>query len=101
MGASFVEAMAAGLPVIATQEGGIADFLFDEKRNPDKPVTGWAVQKDSPEHIASAVKTIMSHPEKVRAVVVTAQTMVREKYDWALIAQDMRTRVFERLWAEK
>ncbi|MBX4216030.1 glycosyltransferase, partial [Candidatus Parcubacteria bacterium] len=27
MGNSFVEAMAAGLPVIATQEGGIADFL--------------------------------------------------------------------------
>ena len=31
MGNSFIEAMAAGLPVIATQEGGIADFLFDEK----------------------------------------------------------------------
>src|SRR3989344_2385799 len=43
MGNSFVEAMAAGLPVIATQEGGIAEFLFDEKRNPDKPITGFAV----------------------------------------------------------
>src|SRR3989344_3224105 len=39
-GTSFVEAMAASLPVIATQEGGIADFLFDEKRNPGVPVTG-------------------------------------------------------------
>ena len=29
MGNSFVEAMAAELPVIATQEGGIVDFLFD------------------------------------------------------------------------
>lgn len=97
MGASFPEAMAAGLPVIATQEGGIADFLFDEKRNPDKPITGWAVDKDSPAQIAEAVKDIMEKPEKVRAVVATAKEMVREKYDWDIIAKAMRDRVFRRL----
>ena len=36
MGNSFIEAMAASVHVIATQEGGISDFLFDEKKNPDK-----------------------------------------------------------------
>jgi glycosyltransferase involved in cell wall biosynthesis len=100
MGASFPEAMAAGLPVIATQEGGIADFLFDEKRNPDRPITGWAVDKDSPEQIAEAVKDIMARPEKVRAVVRTAREMVFEKYDWDLIAKDMREKVFARVLAE-
>lgn len=100
MGASFPEAMAAGLPVIATQEGGIADFLFDEKRNPDKPVTGFAVDKDSPEQIAEAVKKVIAHPEKVRAVVATAKQMVIEKYDWDGIARDMRERVFGKLLAE-
>ncbi len=100
-GASFVEAMAAGLPVIATQEGGIADFLFDERRNPDKPVTGWAVDKDSPEQIALVIKEIMSRPEKVRAVVATAKEMVKEKYDWDIIAKDMKERVFEKLFALK
>lgn len=95
MGNSFVEAMAAGLPVIATQEGGIADFLFDEKRNPDKPITGWAVDKDSPRQIAEAVKDVMAHPEKVRAVISTARAMVLEKYDWNTIAKDMREKVFE------
>ena len=94
MGNSFVEAMAAGLPVIATQEGGIADFLFDEKRNLDKPITGWAVDKDSPEQIAAQVKHVMEHPEKVRAVIATACAMVMEKYDWDIIAKDMRERVF-------
>lgn len=98
MGNSFIEAMAAGLPVIATQEGGIADFLFDEKRNPSVPVTGWAVDKDSPEQIAEAVKEIMSDPEKVRAVVKTARVMVSEKYDWDLIARDMKEKVFEKLF---
>lgn len=94
MGNSFVEAMAAGLPVIATQEGGIADFLFDEKRNPEKPITGFAVDKDSPEQIAGQVKNIMEHPEKVRTVVATAKVMVLEKYDWDIIAEDMRDKVF-------
>ena len=94
MGNSFVEAFAAGLPVIGTQEGGIADFLFDEKRNTDKPITGWAVDTDSPEQVAQAVKDIMEHPEKVRAVIATARALAAEKYDWDIIARDMREKVF-------
>lgn len=97
MGNSFIEAMAAGLPVIATQEGGIADFLFDEKRNPDKPTTGWAVDKDSPEQIAQVVKEILANPEKVKRVTETARMMVLEKYDWDLIAKQMREKVFTRV----
>lgn len=94
MGNSFVEAFAAGIPVIATQEGGLADFIFDEKRNPDVPVTAWAVDKDSPAEIALAVQAIMEKPEKVRAVVATARALVAEKYEWDLIARRMRDEIF-------
>jgi glycosyltransferase involved in cell wall biosynthesis len=97
MGNSFIEAMAAGLPVIATQEGGIADFLFDAKRNPDKPATGWAVDKDTPEQIVRAVEEILGNPERTRTVVETARAMVFEKYDWDLIARAMREKVFARV----
>ncbi len=97
MGNSFVEAMAARLPVIATQEGGISDFLFDEKRNPDKPTTGWAVPKDSPEDIAAAVRDIMARHDKVAEVTQTAYEMVVRAYDWDKIATDMHTQVFDRL----
>ncbi|HYF28805.1 MAG TPA: glycosyltransferase family 4 protein [Candidatus Paceibacterota bacterium] len=96
MGNSFVEAMAAGLPVIATQEGGIADFLFDEKRNPDKEPTGWAVSKDSPEEIAGAVRDIIANPEKVQRVTATAKAMVIEHYDWNTVAASMQS-LFRRL----
>lgn len=97
MGNSFIEAMAAGLPVVATQEGGIADFLFDAKRNPDKSTTGWAVDKNSPEQIAEAVKEILGNPDKVARVKATAKKMAIEKYDWNLIARDMREKVFRRV----
>jgi glycosyltransferase involved in cell wall biosynthesis len=90
MGNSFVEAMAAELPVIATQEGGIADFLFDEKRNPDKETTGWAVDKNNSEQIAEAVGDILARPDKVRQVLTTAKAMVIEKYDWETVAGQMR-----------
>src|SRR3989344_2420771 len=97
MGNSFVEAMAAGLPVIATQEGGIADFLFDAKKNPDKPTTGWAVDKDSPEQIAQAVKDILGNPELVGRVIQNARELVIAKYDWDLIVRHMREKVFARV----
>lgn len=98
MGNSFIEAMAAELPVIATQEGGISDFLFDAKRNPDKPTTGWAVDKDSPEQIAEAVKDILANPEQVARVKATAKKLAIEKYDWNLIARDMREKVFSKVF---
>jgi glycosyltransferase involved in cell wall biosynthesis len=96
MGNSFIEAMAAGLPVIATQEGGIADFLYDAKRNPGKEPTGWAVDRDSPEQIAEAVKDIIAHPEKVATVTETAHTMVIKTYEWSHITRNMQD-VFDRI----
>lgn len=98
MGNSFVEAMAAELPVIATQEGGIADFLFDAKRNPDEGTTGWAVDADAPDQIVAAVKDIMARPETVATVVARAKAMAIEKYGWDLIAARMQSEVFDPLF---
>ena len=97
MGNSFVEAMAAGLPVIATQEGGLSDFIFDQKWNPDKPTTAWVVGKDSPDGIARAVRDILEHPQKAQGVVAAAKHMVLQRFDWNLIAVAMRERVFARV----
>jgi glycosyltransferase involved in cell wall biosynthesis len=98
MGNSFIEAMAAGLPVIATQEGGIADFLFDAKRNPGKPTTGWAVDKDNPHQIVQAVHEILSNPEQANKVIEQARGLVNRSYDWDLIATQMQEKVFNRLF---
>lgn len=97
LGNAFLSAMASRLPVVATQEGGIAEFLFDAKRNPDKPTTGWAVDKDSPQQIAEAIKEILAHPEKVKEVTERSRQMVFEKYNWDAVAKDMREKVFGRV----
>ncbi|NOY35825.1 MAG: glycosyltransferase family 4 protein [bacterium] len=96
MGNSFIEAMAAGLPVIATQEGGIADFLFDRERNPDKEPTGWAVNPRDPKGIAEAVKKIIDNPEQTAKTVANAKKLAFEKYDWNLIADKMKN-IFNKL----
>ncbi|MGB3921902.1 MAG: glycosyltransferase family 4 protein [Minisyncoccia bacterium] len=97
MGNSFIEAMAARLPVIATQEGGIADFLFDPEKNPDKVPTGRAIPPRDPEAIARAVKLFEKNAEETRKIVDNAEKMVKEKYDWNLIARDMQEKVFDKL----
>lgn len=98
LGNAFLSAMASHLPVIATQEGGIADFLFDAKRNPETQTTGWAVDKDEPDQIADAVKWILAHPMEVSRVTEEAHAMVLRSYDWDQIAKDMQAEVFQPLW---
>lgn len=89
MGNSFIEAMAAGLPVIATQEGGLKDFITSE--------VAWPVPKDSPQAVADAVQNILSNPIHTKTVVEKARTLAVEKYDWTLIARTMHERVFSRV----
>lgn len=94
-GSSFVEAFAAELPVIATQEGGIADFLFDPERNPEKPPTGRAVDARSPKGIARAVLLFIEDKETTKRIIKNAKELAFSKYDWDTIARDMHERVFK------
>jgi glycosyltransferase involved in cell wall biosynthesis len=94
LGNAFLSAMACRLPVIATQVGGIADFLFDAKRNLEVGTTGWAVDPDSPEQIAERVKEILANPEGVREVVERARKMMEEEYDWDMVARKMEDKIF-------
>lgn len=94
-GISIVSSMLSGIPVIATQVGGIADFLFDAKRNPERPATGWAVDPDSPEQIAEAVQYIVAHPDEAHSVAETAKRMVEERYDWDTLVPALREKAFE------
>lgn len=97
LGNSVLSAMAARLPVVVTQVGGFADFVFDEKRNLDKKPTAWAVDPDSPEQIAAAVKDILAHPEKVSIITKNARELMETEYHWDAVAKAMREKVFAKL----
>lgn len=87
-GISFLEGMAAGLPVIATPVGGIPDFLFDGE-------TGLFVEVNNPRLIAFQVQKLISDRVLRDKIVINAKRMVKEKYDWDLISEDMKNRVFK------
>jgi len=40
----------------------------------------------------------LGNPEKVNVVIDTARKMVEEKYDWDVIAKEMRRSVFEKVF---
>lgn len=86
-GSAFVEAFAAGIPVVATPVGGIPDFLTDG-------VTGLFCEVRNPASVAEAVKKYMEDPALVARVVGNAQKLVAEKYDWNGVAESMKTKVF-------
>ena len=86
-GNSFVEAMAVGLPVIATPVGGIVDFIENGQ-------TGLLCKVNNPESIAEQVTKLLESPDLGHDLVSNASSLVREKYDWEIIANRMKNEVF-------
>ncbi|MFO0765107.1 MAG: glycosyltransferase family 4 protein [Patescibacteria group bacterium] len=74
LGNSFLEAMAAGLPIIGTPVGGIPDFLTDGE-------TGLFCQPRDPASIAAAVSRIQSEPG-LKKLVQQGGQLARTGYDW-------------------
>ncbi len=88
LGNSFLEAMAAEIPVIATPVGGIPDFLTDRE-------TGLFCQPRNPASIATAVQTLEDQ-ELARHLTQKALQCVRENYTWETVVSQMRE-IFARL----
>ena len=89
-GNSFIEAMAAGLPVIATPVGGIVDFLKDGE-------TGLFCKVNDSKSISEAVLRLVNDPALKNKIIENASKMVTDKYDWHIVATEMRSEVFNRL----
>lgn len=79
MGNSFIEAMAAGIPIIGTAVGGIVDFLHDRE-------TGFVARREDPASIARAITEIFSNVALRRNMVQEGKKIVEECYDWETIA---------------
>lgn len=78
LGISFLEAMAAGVPIIATRVGGIPDFLEDRK-------TGIFCSGE-PEDIAFKTRIVLENDKLRQGLIANARALVAEKYTWDRIA---------------
>ena len=83
LGNSFLEAMAAGIPVIATPVGGIPDFLIDGE-------TGLFCEVKNPKSIAQKVEKIIRDKESRDYIVEQARMMVEKKYQWEYVTTKMK-----------
>lgn len=88
-GNSFIESMATGIPVLATEVGGIVDFIKHKK-------TGLFVGVKDPQDIALKIEMLLKDVELREEIVENAREMVREKYDWDIVSEQMRE-VFDKL----
>jgi len=79
MGLTFVEAMSAGTPVVATTVGGLADIIRDGE-------TAVAVPTKNPAAIAAAVSRLVSSPSDARQFALAAKDLVSRGYSRQSIA---------------
>lgn len=90
LGSSFIEAMAAGLPIIATGVGGITDFLKDGE-------TGLLCKVNDPKDLAEKITLLLSDTELREKIASAGRAHVLARYDWSLISRQMVTHVFNKL----
>lgn len=81
LGNSFIEAMAAGVPVIGTMVGGIPDFLEDGK-------TGLVVKVDDPEDLALKIGLLLHDSRLRERLIGNGRRVVADRYQWERVARD-------------
>ncbi len=75
MGNSFVEALAAGIPIIGTPVGGIPDIIQDGK-------TGFMARSEDSSDLADKIIWVHQHPDLAQKTVEDGQRMVEERFSW-------------------
>jgi len=82
LGNSFIEAMAAGVPIIGTPVGGIPDFLKDG-------VTGLFTSVDDPEDLAQKILKVFTDESLKTLLVNEAKKLATARYDWEAISKSL------------
>ena len=89
LGSAFLEAMAAGVPVIGTGIGGIPDFLKEGK-------TGLFAELGNPSDLSNKIQLLLNDKDLSRCLANNGRNLVLEHYDWNEIAKRMEM-IFQKL----
>ncbi len=75
-GLAVLEAMAAGVPVVALAVAGVEDYLTHNQ-------TGLAARTRRPAHVAGLVQRLLDDPRLAQRLSRRARTMVEDRFSWA------------------
>jgi glycosyltransferase involved in cell wall biosynthesis len=81
LGLAIIEAGLAGLPVVATNVGGIPEIVEDGK-------TGLLVPPYSPAAITKALQSLLERPDHAKALGEALSASVRERFDYARMIRE-------------
>jgi len=84
-----IEAMAAGVPVIASKAGGVVESVVHEQ-------TGLLVEREDPVGLAAAILRLADDEELRASMGEAGRTRVRDLYPWSRIVSDLEA-AFARL----
>jgi glycosyltransferase involved in cell wall biosynthesis len=76
-----LEAMACGVPVVATAVGGLIDTVVDG-------VTGLHVPPDKPGALRAAIRTLLADECRRNAMSTAGQDRARSRYSWERVATE-------------
>jgi len=82
-GQVYVEAMATGLPVIATRSGGPLDFVVES----GPKANGWFCEVDDEGSLAETLLQALGDGRERRRRGNNAMALIRSEYDWKVIAR--------------
>ncbi len=81
-GGVALEAMACGVPVIATAVGGLVDFVVDGR-------TGTLVPPGKPDAIAKALRALFADGARRELLSAAARERAHARYSWQRVATDL------------
>ena len=84
----FVEAAAAGLPLVGGDVGGVRDAVREGE-------TGYIVDGSNPEETAQAIIKLIDAPETASRFGQAAREMVLREFDWDAVAERYRRALIE------
>jgi glycosyltransferase involved in cell wall biosynthesis len=87
-----VEAMAAGLPVVASRSGAVTETVIDG-------LTGFLVEKNDAEELAKALLVLLNDDSLREAMGRAGRRRAFQHFTWFKVAQQMHARYLEMLSA--
>lgn len=76
-----IEAMAAGIPVLASRKGGLPELIEDG-------TTGFFIEAPkSPSRLAAQIDGLLSQPDALRQIASRARRQAENRHDWSEVAR--------------